>query len=240
VLALAVEDIPVPAEELHAVGIPLPGGQTAVCALPRETLLSLDRSPGGLRPAAVPAFLDGLARADDFEMLVGEFEPRSSRAARARSHLIAAVAVALCAGLIALGLSRRAEAARRAAVEFGSAADRLAFDAVGATDTRLLREQADAAEAHQRVWRELKMPQDRSGPLAAFLAGWPSGIEAVPQSVSFRQDAAAASVTLPGDAVAFLRAIQAPSGWLLEEPRVDAGAAGTRVTLRLRPGGAGP
>jgi hypothetical protein len=235
VLALAGEDIPVPAEELHAVAVSLPGGGAAICALPREILLRLDGCPAGLRPAAVPGFLEGSARADEFELLVGQFEPRSSRAARARGQLIAAAAVVLCAVLITHGLERRAEVARRSAVEFRTAADRLALDVVGASDTELLRERADVAEARQLLWRELNLPEDRSGPLAAFLARWPSGIDAVPQSVSFRQDGAAVSVAVPGNPVAFLRAFTVPPGWSVEEPRVDAGPEGSRVTLRLRP-----
>jgi hypothetical protein len=114
------DDVPVPGESLHAVGVPLGGGRLLVCAAERERLAGVDAGVLRLTPGDVPEFAGGVD-ASGLNLLVGEFEPGLLRRARTRRHLLAMAACLLCAALVSVGLLRRAAGWNTLAHDAGSA-----------------------------------------------------------------------------------------------------------------------
>lgn len=229
------EELPVPVEELHAVSVPTGDGRLVVCAAPRSALAELDQSLLSLTPERLPAVIAAPIECSCLNLLVGEFEPRPLRRARAIRHVLAAGVVLLAALIAVLGLVRRAghwesvaEQARAASVQA------LLQISPGATLEKVLAELARLRPATEAA-ASLRPPPDAAPQLAALLNAWPAAIPSKPQSISVTPAALDVSVALDGNAAVFLRAFKPPPGWRLDEPRLNTAETITRVTLRMRP-----
>jgi hypothetical protein len=225
-LAALEGDLPEPLEHLHAVCAPIGEGRVIVCAARRAELAQV-RSPR-LTPDRLPPCAEGDASA--LNLLVGEFEPRVFRRARARQRLIAMAAVIVCALLVMLGLWRRARVWDVEAADARRAQAAL-LRGVGALSTEALAQ--DLARTRRDSAGRVMPPPDASLTLASVLSSWPR-VPSKPSSLSIAEKTASLAVSVEGDASPFLSAFKAPPGWTLQEPQVSAMGALTRLTLLLK------
>jgi hypothetical protein len=232
-LAALEEDLPVPADSVHAVGAPLGRGRVLVCALARERLVGVDAGTQTLRPASLPDFIErGGSAQPDLNMLVGAFEPITMRRARVRRHGGAAAAVVLLAALASTGLLRRAGVWAATASE--AAAARTVALAAG-TRPETLDAEVARLDRLRDLSAQVQPPADAAAALASLLSVWPAAVPSSPHSVAVNQAAMSISVSLDGDATPFLNAFRPPTGWTLEEPRHNRAGTLTRLTLQLKP-----
>jgi hypothetical protein len=231
------DQVPVSADSVHAVCRPVSGGRLAVCAVSLGTLATA--VPAGatvLRPGDVPDFLRELCRAEDFNLLVGRFEPAASRLARRNLHLRLCATAAMCALLLERRTSRWMVAADSLSQAAQSLAERVH---AGATPESIHDDALRVRELQDTIDRLPKTP-DAALTLAAVLLTWPSSVPSSPQSVSVSPEGVSLSVNLTSEPATFLRAFRPPAGWSLDEPRLNSAGDVTRLTLQLRrnPGGA--
>lgn len=233
-LAEVAETIPVPFEQLHAVAAPLDANRTVVIAVERQELASVaDNTLMRLAPSSMPAFLGSAASPDAINMLVGDFEPPTSRRARTKWHVQAALAVLLIAALLTFGLFRRA--AYMHTVAQAAAADlrtTLSLPIILSPHTTLEQELAVGRRVSATALA-IKPPSDAMPAMLMFLKSWPNQIKASPQSASVTASEVNVSIVLQGDSSAFLSALQTPSDWTLDEPRMNSNAETTRMNLRF-------
>lgn len=240
-LPMLEEDAPADTADLHAVCVPLSDGRLAVCAAEKSELSEVSSEAPSLTPDALPPFIDWPGVTPErFNLLVGSFEPRPLRTARLKRHAFAAAVVLACGLLITIGLQRRAtrwteraESARAAAA--GVAAE---FTQSGRADD--LAAEAARLRGTRDALARAAPPPDASLALAAVLHAWPANVPSKPQSISVGQSGVSISVSVEGDAAAFLRAFSPPRGWTLDEPRLNTADKVTRLALQLRPAGGNP
>lgn len=235
---LIQDDVPADVEALHAVCTPVLGGRLAVCAAPRGDVAALDDTALVLTPDAVPPFLAALnARPEQFNLLVGACEPLASRHARRRRHLTTSTAMIVAAALLAIGMERRSS---QWIVSANAARDHA--DAVVASVDRALTASTLSLELRRLsdVDRMLSLNaagRDPAIELATLLRAWPAAVASTPHSISVGPPGVFIAVSVPGDASDFLRAFSPPSGWRMEEPRLNSTGDLTRLTLHLHPAG---
>jgi hypothetical protein len=229
------DEVPAPGEDLHAVCTPLGDGRIVVCAARRDELARLAPGTLSLCPESLPPGLDAPMDLSALNLLVGAFEPPAHRRARARRHITAALGVMLCCLLLAAGLVRRAEHQRHLAAEARSAAAALLAQVAPQARPEALTFELAAlrrlAEQNQRT----RLPPDVSLPLAELLRNWPAGVPARPQSLAIGSSGLTMAVLVDGDPVPFLQALEAPSGWMFDQPRLTKVDSMTRLDLRFRP-----
>jgi len=234
-LALAEEDLPVPSEHLHAVGVPVPGG-VLICAVAAELLTELDEATLSLHPEQPPPGIE--AECARLNLLVGAYEPRPLRRARERRHALAAGTLVLCGLLAAVGLARRTahwNAAAEAAEQAWTAAARAQSPESGSAPSEAstllfdLRRIADRLDGVASV----RPPRDAALALAALLEQWPAEVASKPQSIAVRPGEVSVSV-LVVDAPAFLAALHPPDGWTMSQPMLNTSGELTRLTLMFQ------
>lgn len=241
------EEFPEPIDTLHIIAEPFEG-RLLICAARRADLgsvRSLSLSPDDLPPFA-PQGIDP----DHLNLLIGEFEPRPIRRARARAHLIAAAALLACSAILSTGLARRgahwnahargADLARESIVlgalggnGGGGGGGGGSEDGAGMVD---LRTEVDALRA--TLGAPSSPITDAAADFAALLRGWPTQEPCTIHSIRMGADGASLSLHLEGDPAAFLRSLEPPPGWAADEPRLTSTGDGTRLSLRVRPGAA--
>lgn len=233
-LADVADEFPVPIEDLHTVGAPAGDGRVVVCAARREELATIDPDVASLTPDRIPDCVETNVDPEVLDLLVGDFEPPARRRARFRRHLALSATVFTCATLIAIGLGRRimhwndvAVTAREASVELAS---RVAPGVVPEHLAMEVLRLRSAAEA-QRV----RSPRDAALTLASLLNAWPNATSITPQSIAVSDAGVSLSVSVEGEASAFLGVLKPPEGWTLEDPRLNASGGITRLTLQMRP-----
>lgn len=232
------EDIPVSAEELHAVGVPAGDGLLVVCAARAEDLGALDAGSLTLAPESLPEFAPAGVEAASLNLLVGAHEPVPIRRARWRRHVRRAVVVALAAGFVSVGLVRRAEYLE-AVAQSAERATAAAIDRSlpgGAPDTLAL--EVNRARRVSESSARVHPAPSAAAALAALLRAWPTQAPSRPQSLAVTESGATVSVSVEGDPTPFLKAMKPPPGWTMEEPRLSASDKLTRLTLQMHPGGA--
>lgn len=101
-------DIPVPVEDVHVVVAPLDAGKLVACAARRAELEELAQSARSLVPDQIPDAIGGNTDPQRLNLLVGAYEPQSSRREKARRHMGRAGVLLVLAGLVTIGLARRA------------------------------------------------------------------------------------------------------------------------------------
>lgn len=240
-LPMLEEDAPTDTVDLHAVCVPLADGRLAVCATEKAELSEVPSEVLALTPDLLPPFIDSPGVTPErFNLLVGSFEPRPIRAARIKRHAFAAVAVLLCGLLVATGLHRRASRWSERAESARVAAVRLADTISPGGRPEELASEAARLRGTRDVLAKAAPPPDASLALAAVLHTWPANVPSKPQSISVGQSGVSISVSVEGDAAAFLRAFSPPPGWTLDEPRLNTVDKVTRLALQLRPAGGKP
>ncbi len=245
------ESLPIAADlaaldALHIVCAPavsLSGGEEpglVACAIPRPDLAQLPPAARTLTPGDVPAFLRGRIDPGELNFLVGEHEPAPVKAQRRRQSVLIAATCILASGLVCMGLARRAAAWTSAASDARAAHEQLLASAsISVEDARrdpfalsrqidTLRRATDAAALPRPV-------PDAALALGSLLRAWPASVEAEPKSLAVRPDGVSLTVEIKGDAKPFLDAFTPPSGWTLDEPRVNNTRGVTLLSLQLRP-----
>ncbi len=240
--------LPVPIESVHAVFLPLAEGRVLGCAMDREQLARRSASAISLGPSAIPEFA-GIGNsagqvdstANSINLLVREFEPASVRRARSQWRAQAAVLLALCAFLIAIGLERRTRAAHADARASLAAVEDVYEQNLGPSESwnqppaalllselRRLR-QATAARA------EVEEPQDASSALADVLARWPEELEMRTDSIQARHDRITLAARLPDSASAerLERALGDIVGWRTGQRMLRRSRDNIELTLPL-------
>lgn len=227
-------DLPVPAESVHAVGVPISEGRLLVCAADAASLGEAPHETLVLTPESVPEFAVGGGRLPDpsaLNLLVGAHEPRALSRARRSRHSFAMATVLLLAGLITVGLVRRATvwdtAAADASAALGSIQPDIAPEVLAQEVARLERLRASS--------ERIRPPADAAVTLASLLRTWPASVPSRPQTLAVTESGVSVSVALDGDATAFLKAMTPPAGWTMDEPRLNAADKITRLTLQMRP-----
>ena len=260
--------MPLDVSELHAVAIPHPSSRSSVlvCAARRDELGAVDASATSLTPTldADSALRSQLpldaADVASLNLLSGAFEPRPIRRARLRRQLELVAAMLLVSILIILGLHRRtanldvetSHATQSLAAVLAdrppSPSDRSSLLPASAIDTAHATESLNAqirlVAGVEHAAKRVTAPTDAASPLAALLRAWPAGLDDAPctvQSISVNGASMTLSFTTDADPLVVIRALIAPPGWKLEEPRVSRGGGGTtaRVMLELRRVGGG-
>ncbi len=258
--------LPLELESVHPayVLVTPPGGAPLViaCAVERQALEALDRQ-GALaaHPAELPAALvERLGAAAplpaDFNLLQAEFEPPPLRSTRRITRTLAIAGVALCLGLVALGLLRRAahfDAQAHAATE---AAGLIAARAAGEPDPVRARTRLAGQLRTLRSVSTFPLDQDATfdapAALAALLARWPAdasqgGLYIRTQSISVAAGSISITAAIPADADVepLLAALRTIPGWSLLPTQRSPGATSpvgptARLTLRLVPAAKSP
>lgn len=227
---LIEEDLPIEVSKLWAVGAVIDGGRLAVCAIRRSDLAA---EAGELiqQPQTVPEYIP--APPSDFNFLIGEFEPLSTRRARVRRHIVAAVCVFLASFFMAIGLLRQASLwkveALAAHAASRSVVASLATKAIWSKDDLVV----ELLQRRTSSGSELAPAADAGPALAGILAGWPTKVASKVHSISATGNAASITVTIRGDGHAFLAGLKTPEGWNLDEPRLLALDNAMRLNLEL-------
>jgi hypothetical protein len=232
-LSLAEDELPVSADELHAVGIPVDSG-VLVCAVPKDHLAAIDDSVLSLRPSTTPAGVQ--ADCTQLNLLVGDCEPRRLRRARLGRHAVGATTLLLCGLLVSTGLARRAahwahdaELAEKAWTTSATAQAPAAAPATVVMDLQRIAGRLESAAA-------VEPPADAALMLASLLEHWPAQVASKPQSITVRVGTVTVSV-LVADAPAFLTAIEPPEGWTMDQPMLNIAGDLTRLSLTFHSGG---
>lgn len=224
-------EVPAPVDALHAVVWPDGAGRLVVCALARTSLLTVGDAIS-LCPDRVPEHLGGTPT--DFNLLVGEFAPGPVVRARRWSHVLAASCFSIVVLLIALGLHRRAlrlDAEARSAIELAVAR----LQSTGLDERSLSREVEAMRES--AAGRPLLTPTaDASISLARVLAAWPSHADCTTHGITVDTSGVALSLSVPGDPSPLLASLRPPSGWSIDDPRINSSSGVTRLSLTMRPG----
>ncbi len=240
------DDVPTPMEDLHAVGIRLDAtnngsNKVLAVAVRREALAELSSATRTLSPASIPPLDERLEQLEPMRLnvLVGMFEPRAIRRARALRHLLGMAAVLAAAGLLSAGLHRRAEHAASLADAVDAQSASLLSHAAesGVTDQRTLERELAQARALRTAMRDPQATADAIPALLSVLRSWPTSASATPQTLGVsgaNGGEATLSVSVEGDPAEFLRQLTPPDGWTLDEPRLNASGSVTRVVLTLR------
>lgn len=225
------EDLPVSADGLWAVGVPIDDHSFLACALTRSELAE---STGVLEvtPEDAPAWVDTPVDVTRLNLLIGDYEPAVIRARRNRHRLIHAALTLMAAALCIAGVERRAkiwrEESRSLKTMVRDTLSSVSPDWTADDLAMALSDQKLAAPASPRL------PEDAAVVLAGVLEGWPTKVPARVQSMSASSQNASVSVLISGDAAAFIAAIHPPGGWKLEEPRLVNINEATRVNVELR------
>jgi hypothetical protein len=226
------DEVPIPMEELHAVCAPIADGKLLVCAAPLVELERIEPHILSLAPEYLPEFVThGQPR---IELLVGDFEPRPIRSARRFRHGISIATLLVASALVCVGLERRSEMWRQRAEQSAQAAVAMANTVSPGTPPDALGLELERLRSRLAP-ESLTRPKDASVAAAALLNAWPSRLPSKPQGLNVRPDSISVAVVLEEEPSAFLGAITAPAGWMLEEPRINATGGSWRVNLAFVP-----
>lgn len=250
-LAELADEIPVPIEEVHAVGAPRSDGKLVVCAASRRVLegVAAGDDPGGrndpvsLTPERLPPCVqgsEGSVEPEALQLLTGPFEPRASRLARRRLRIVVGLVALASVALVSVGLERRTSAWSGFAEDARETRREVLETVVPGASPSTLVFQIERMRAEAEASKGVRPPIDASLHLASLLRAWPSVAAATPQSISVTEDAMNLSVAVEGDPAEFLAAFSPPDGWVADDPRLNAARGVTRLTIRLRPGPASP
>ena len=146
----------------------------------------------------------------------------------------------ICGVLLAAGLHRRALHWRDLAGSADAATEQLAIG-FGSTGRAVdLTAEAVRLRGTREALAKAAPPPDAAPALAAVLRAWPASAPSKPQSISVNPTGGAISVSIEGGPAAFLRAFTPPTGWAMDEPRLNTTDKVTRLALQLRLEGGAP
>ncbi len=231
----ALEDeLPVPIDDVHAVCTRVDDRRVLICACPKSSLAQVAPGMMSLTPDVIPQSLEVVASPSALNLLVGPFEPAAIRTVRSRRQAAVLLAMCLATTLAAIGLFRRAEhASRREAEARSTIASILAERTFDRRDVTLfeLRDEHRAAQA--LIARVPKSP-DAPVVLQECIRVWPTETVARIQTLTVAPESASIGVAIDGDPAPLLNKLKPPPGFILEEPRLNASGALTRIALVFR------
>jgi hypothetical protein len=230
-LSFVAEALPVPVEQVHAVGLPLADTRLLVCAAPRADVEALNPDVLGLAPESMPDFAREV-EASVVQLLVGEFEPRPIRRAINRRNTMAILTVIACTALTCIGLERRARVWIEQVEEREAAEAQMMAAVLPGLSPELLGLELQRVQEREES-DELKPSKDASLAAMAFLKAWPSQVPSKPQGLSVSPQSVSVAVVVDSDPADFLRALSPPAGWRLEEPRINSTGNAWRLNLTL-------
>ncbi len=233
VLPILQEDLPVPVEDIHAVGAVGADGKLVICAARRNALREVPAHVLRLSPEDVPAFIEPKIDAAAFNLLVGDFEPVSLKKERGRRTAILTAAAVALACILSVGLSRRAEAWHRANDQARAATATVTNTYSPTAGPLLMQMELDRLRKAPRGDAKPVMPPDAGSALASLLSVWPKELECQTDSVQVSPTTMTLSLTVAKDARPFLSALKPPEGWTMDEPRLTSTGDGSRLHLVL-------
>lgn len=236
IMAIVQDELPVPAESLHAAVMPIPTAdrpaRVAVCAVKRTTMESLPSEIVSCTPESVPNFVGGTVSPEHVELRSGAFEAPARLRRRFQLHVLVAGLSLLACLLVATGLARRSAAWSHEQAELRtSTAALLQAHGTNATLESLM---IEAARARTASAAEARPPlADASVTLASLLRTWPVDVPIAPPSIAVGTSTLTVSLTVEGPPEDLLRRLAPPSGWTLDEPRLATAGGKTRITLPM-------
>jgi hypothetical protein len=239
-MLLLESEIPVPIDEVHAIGMPLSDGRVAVVAALHHDLDSLDLRTVRLIPASLPECIktefDETIRPSTFNLLIGARLSRTLQTRHRHRHFVAMGFVLAFVALIALGLDRRARRWTADARAFEIAALEHVHRVLGPkadVDTLAITLDRERIQSQRHV--TTPRPRDAAIDLASALSAWPSSIDARVHSLTINSAGVAFSLSTEGDPTPLLGALKLPTDWTMEEPRLNTSDHTTRVSLAMHP-----
>ncbi|MDQ7012449.1 MAG: hypothetical protein Q9O74_00970 [Planctomycetota bacterium] len=238
--------LPVPIEDIHAVYRPLGDGRWLACGMDRDALQDY-RDASTLTPVSLPAFLECTTDPASLNLLVGEMEPAPVRAARRRTTLTACVMIVLCAGLLFVGLSRRAAAHEKRAASFAAAESAIYAEVLPPSTSTLppaarMTAELRGLERTRGQPIDTKLRPDAPRTLAALLGSWPGQRDGEPlhvltESLSVSPTSISILARLPDEASAevFEQELHPPPGWRGTQPSVQRERDTITVRVRMEP-----
>lgn len=243
-LELLADQVPVPVEDLHAVGAPTSDGRLIACAIERPRLSDLSVGAAMLVPGAIPTTFT--ARELDvgcLNLLSGEFEPPAVRRARTLRRWRVAAAAMIAIALVTVGSHRRQAHADRLAEQAQTASESLlAAAGLDGVTLPMLEAEIDRRQrrlALGRTIEESSTGRDAAATMAAVLERWPPLQSMRTQSLSVAPELVSFAVVVSDDPAHFIAAFAPPPGWIADEPRLTGLESHTRITVSLRPQKAG-
>lgn len=241
-------NLPLPADEVHAVYVPLGGDRYLACGIEHERLRAdLPGDAITLGPDALPESVAQARHIDPglINLLTGPHEPHLVRRERRRFLTLASALGALLTIVIMWGLERRIARADALANDVRQHArtiyERLYDPAttspsVQPAPLRLLAELRQLRRTRSGAASATGIEESHSArTLASFLENWPRDHLMQTESLSVT----ASSVTLIGllpsatQAQAFVEAFDPPTQWQASQPQVSAVSGGVRLTWRF-------
>jgi hypothetical protein len=235
---------PEPLDGLHWCSIRLDSGSWLVCAARIVDLRSLPPHTLLLGPESIPEHLSVPNHADianNLNLLTGNFEPKAVHSQRARWNTILACVLFSVSVFLAIGLERRAIAARRTTEVSRNAALAL-YDAVLGPST------IPGANRHHLLVGELrKLERTRPGESSdtaaigsarltgAVLAAWPTENTIRAESLIVSSGSVRISALFPdNDAVSrFEQHWRERNEWSMQSPRITTQRDGVRLAATL-------
>jgi hypothetical protein len=246
--SLAEPDFPFSLDDLHVVHTPLRDGAYLACALRKVDLDALPEGTLTLAPDALPESMREEGAVPTVNLLVKQYEPRLLVRERTRRWMIATGSVVAALLLLTVGLIRRSAAWSERAAELARASETSIREAISsgtASDVTptlwSLEREIESLRATRADEAKVNASPDATLVLASVLASFP-------RTQSLRTDVLAVSpttitlnVATDADPQAFLKALAAPAGWTLDEPRLSTSKGSATLAIQMRrekkPGG---
>lgn len=233
-LPLLEDDIPLPAEDIHAVFLSATDNRVIVCAVKRDVLDILPPELLSLSPQSLPPPIESTGiNPRSFNLLVGPYEPRAMRSARNKRNALVSLTLLISCLLVSTGLDRRTAQLNRHAAEVVSTTHQLAARlGPHVTPANIVQELHRVRDMHAALAIASDNP-DITNTLATVLQHWPTTSSSILQSVSVSAGGVLLSVAIDGDSSSFLKAFKVPEGLALDEPRLTLADNVTRMNLKL-------
>lgn len=244
------EILPVPAEHVHAVFVPLLNGRFVGCGVRREVAQQyMESGATRLSPDHIPEFV---ARGEPLDpasinLLSPPFAPKVLVTLHRRTTSLAAIALLVLTALLVTGLERRRASERREIKEMRLQTTQLLERVLSqpTSDTKNAQSAALRFTAELRRLRGaaaiadasigMKGSPEASLSLQELLRAWPAAIASRTDRVSITPDGISVSTTVPSneDARAFASILDHVPGWRLLQPQTTTMRDGTRVRLQF-------
>lgn len=240
--------LPLPADEVHAVYVPLGGDRYLACAIEHERLRAdLPRDAVTLSPGALPEAIAETRHIDpgSINLLTGPHEPNLVRRERRRCLVLASTLGALLTIVIMWGLEQRIsreEALAEAARQHARAIHERLYDpattspSVQPAPLRLLAELRQLRRTRSSATSAVGLEEpDSARTLASFLENWPTDHLMQTESLSVTPSSVTVIGLLPSatQAQAFVEAFDPPTQWQASQAQVSAVSGGVRLTWRF-------